>query len=393
MSDQKIIYMDNAATTQISHEVLCGMLPYLTTSYGNPSAVYSLGYEAKKAIEEARKKVAESINASPDEIFFTSGGTESDNWALRGTCDSLFRHMPCIPHVITSQIEHHAVMHTFEQIAKDGFVNMTFAPVGHYGGVLKNDFIDAIIPNETRLVSIMTANNETGTIQPIKFISEICEEKHIIFHTDAVQAYGHIPIDVKKMKVDLLSVSGHKVHAPKGVGFLYIRKGSIDISNFMYGGAQERKRRAGTENVAGIVGLGIAAERCSVNSSEGWDDVERIRVIRNYMMERILNDIPKSFLNGESKERCLPNILNISFLDIEGESLAMALNLRGICISTGSACTTGDVSPSYVLKAMGRTDEAAHGAIRISLSRYNTMEEADIVCSAIKEEVERLRKF
>lgn len=389
--ENAMIYMDNAATTRISTRVLGAMMPYLTENYGNPSSVYELGMKSYTAISTARKQIADSIGAEPNEIFFTSGGTESDNWAIKGTCETFLLHRGETPHIISSVVEHHAVLEPCHHVGKMYGVHSTFIGVDREGIVDVEQLEQSIQPN-TKLISVMMANNEIGTIQPIKEIGEIARKNHIIFHVDAVQAYGQIPIDVKRLGIDMMSVSGHKVHAPKGTGFLYVRKGSLPIEKLMHGGGQERAKRAGTENVPGIAGLGMAAEQITDNFSAGDIKNKEIAKMRDHIIHRLLDEVDGVRVNGSMIHR-LPNNISLLFDNVVGETLVLALSLRGICVSSGSACTSGSLDPSHVLTAIGRTDEEAHEALRITLSMYNTMEEADIVVDAIKEEVQRLRRF
>lgn len=379
----KKIYMDYAATTFTKPEVLDEMIPYFTEHYGNPSSIYSISRETKRAIDNARDKVAKALNADPQEIYFTGGGSESDNWALKGIA---FANRNKGNHIITSKIEHHAILHTCEFLEKNGF-EVTYLDVDSEGFINLEELKAAIKPT-TILVSIMTANNEIGTIQPIKEIGAICREKKVYFHTDAVQAVGHIEMDVKDMNIDALSLSGHKIYGPKGIGVLYIRKG-IKIVNLIHGGAQERARRAGTENVPGIVGFGKAVE-LAMESMEKRTS-EEIK-LRDYLIERVLTEIPYSRLNGHRTNR-LPNNTNFCFRFIEGESLLIMLDMKGIAGSSGSACTSGSLDPSHVLLAIGLPHEIAHGSLRLTLSEYTTKEEIDYTVDAIKEIVEKLRQM
>lgn len=382
MSDtKKIIYLDNAATTQTAPEVLEEMLPYFTEYYGNPSSVYSFADKAKEAVDRARSILAKAIGAKTDEIYFTGGGSESDNWALKAAAEA-YRDKG--KHLITTKIEHHAILHTCEYLEKQGY-EVTYLDVDEYGTVDPKEVEKAIRP-DTILISVMTANNEIGTIQPIEKIGAIAKEHGVLFHTDAVQAFGHIPLDVEAMHIDLLSASGHKLNGPKGIGFLYIRKG-VKIRSLIHGGAQERQRRAGTHNVPGIVGFGKAAELALA----GMD--ERIAYetkLRDHLIERVLKEIPYSRLNGE-KENRLPNNANFCFRFIEGESMLILLDRQGICASSGSACTSGSLDPSHVLLAIGLPHEIAHGSLRITLSEKTTKEELDFTVDRLKEIIERLR--
>ncbi len=377
------IYMDNAATTRVTEPVFEAMRPYFGEIYGNPMSVHSFGREARKGVEEARRQVAAALNAEPSEIYFTGCGTESDNWAIRGAAYANLRKGK---HLITTQIEHHAVLHTCEQLEREGF-NVTYLPVDEFG-VVRMDALKAAIRPDTTLISVMAANNEIGTIQPIEEIAKLAKERGILFHTDAVQAIGSLSFDVKAMGIDLLSLSGHKFHAPKGVGALYIRNG-VRLQRLIQGGAQERTQRAGTENVASIVGLGkaiaLAAENIDRHNAQ-------LTAVRDRLIDRILAEIPYTRLNGHRTQR-LPGNCNISFRFIEGESLLLALDLKGIAGSSGSACTSGSLDPSHVLLAIGLPHEIAHGSLRLSLSEENTIEQADRVVDALKEIVARLRSM
>lgn len=377
------IYMDNAATTRVTEPVFEAMRPYFGEIYGNPMSVHSFGREARKGVEEARRQVAAALNAEPSEIYFTGCGTESDNWAIRGAAYANLRKGK---HLITTQIEHHAVLHTCEQLEREGF-NVTYLPVDEFG-VVRMDALKAAIRPDTTLISVMAANNEIGTIQPIEEIAKLAKERGILFHTDAVQAIGSLLFDVKAMGIDLLSLSGHKFHAPKGVGALYIRNG-VRLQRLIQGGAQERTQRAGTENVASIVGLGkaiaLAAENIDRHNAQ-------LTAVRDRLIDRILAEIPYTRLNGHRTQR-LPGNCNISFRFIEGESLLLALDLKGIAGSSGSACTSGSLDPSHVLLAIGLPHEIAHGSLRLSLSEENTIEQADRVVDALKEIVARLRSM
>ncbi len=380
---KNIIYLDNAATTRVKPEVAEAMMPYFTEHYGNPSSVYDFSSPAKQAVQEAREIIAGSMGAQAREIYFTGCGTEADNWAIKATADA-YREKG--NHIITSRIEHHAVLHTCQYLEKQGF-EVTYLDVDENGIVKLEELKKAIRPT-TILISIMFANNEIGTIQPIGQIGEIAKENNILFHTDAVQAYGHLPIHVDELHIDMMSASGHKINGPKGVGFLYIRTG-VKIRSFMHGGAQERKRRAGTENVPGIVGFGKAA-RIAMDTME-----ERIRhetELRDYLMERVMEEIPYTRINGDRVNR-LPNNANFAFQFIEGESLLIMLDSKGICGSSGSACTSGSLDPSHVLLAIGLPHEIAHGSLRLTMSEENTREEMDFVVESIKEIVERLRNM
>ena len=377
----KTIYLDNAATTQVYPEVLETMLPYFTEYYGNPSAIYSFAGEAKRAVDEARKNVAELINARTDDIYFTGGGSESDNWALKATAEAYASRGK---HIITSTIEHHAILHTCEYLEKKGY-EITYVNVDE-NGTIRMDELKAAIRPDTILISVMSANNEIGTIQPIAEIGKLAHEHDILFHTDAVQAFGHIPLDVEAMNIDMLSASGHKINGPKGIGVMYIRKG-VKILSFIHGGAQERKRRAGTHNVPGIVGIGKAAEIAKNTMQER--SAKEIS-LRDHLIERVLNEIPYVRLNGDRTNR-LPNNANFCFRFIEGESMLILLDQAGICGSSGSACTSGSLDPSHVLLAIGLPHEIAHGSLRLTLSEKNTMEEIDYTVDELKKIIERLR--
>lgn len=379
----EIIYFDNAATTPIRPEVYDAMRPYIESCYGNPSSVYKLARESKKAIDLARKQVADAINADSGEIFFTGCGSESDNWAIKGVALAL---KDKGKHIITTNIEHHAILHTCEFLEENGY-EVTYIPVDEYGMVSADDIKKAIRP-DTILVSVMTANNEIGTIEPIKEIGAVCREKGVYFHTDAVQAVGHIKIDVKEMNIDLLSLSGHKIGAPKGIGALYIKKG-VKIKNLIHGGQQEKGKRAGTENVIGIVALGKAIE---LAVSEMEDTMERLKYLRDKIINGVLKNIEYSRLNGHPEER-LPGNVNISFEFIEGESMLLMLDAKGICASSGSACTSGSLDPSHVLLAIGLPHEKAHGSLRISLGYQNTEEEVDKLLEVLPPIVQRLREM
>ena len=379
----EIIYFDNAATTPIRPEVYDAMRPYIESCYGNPSSVYKLARESKKAIDLARKQVADAINADSGEIFFTGCGSESDNWAIKGVALAL---KDKGKHIITTNIEHHAILHTCEFLEENGY-EVTYIPVDEYGMVSADDIKKAIRP-DTILVSVMTANNEIGTIEPIKEIGAVCREKGVYFHTDAVQAVGHIKIDVKEMNIDLLSLSGHKIGAPKGIGALYIRKG-VKIKNLIHGGQQEKGKRAGTENVIGIAALGKAIE---LAVSEMEDTTERLKYLRDKIINGVLKNIEYSRLNGHPEER-LPGNVNISFEFIEGESMLLMLDAKGICASSGSACTSGSLDPSHVLLAIGLPHEKAHGSLRISLGYQNTEEEVDKLLEVVTPIVQRLREM
>ena len=377
------IYLDNAATTKTAPEVVEAMLPYFTESYGNPSSIYSLGSAAKKAVMESREYIASTIGAKNNEIYFTGGGSEADNWALVATAEAYASRGR---HIITSKIEHHAILHTCEYLEKRGY-EITYIDVDE-NGILKLEELKAAIRQDTILISIMFANNEIGTIQPIKEIGQIAREYDVLFHTDAVQAYGHLPIDVDEMNIDMLSASAHKLHGPKGIGFLYIRKG-LKLRSFIHGGAQERKRRAGTENVPGIVGFGTAV---SIAVSEMEERVRSESGVRDYLIEKIEKAIPYCRLNGHRTKR-LPNNVNFSFQFVEGESLLIMLDMEGICASSGSACTSGSLDPSHVLLAIGLPHEIAHGSLRMTLSGDTTKEDVDFVVEKLTGIVEKLRSM
>lgn len=381
--EKRFIYADNAATTAVSEKVLNAMLPHFTKAYGNASSIYKLGRDAQRDIEEARAKVAKALGADPKEIFFTSCGSESDNWAIKGVAENMAKRGK--KHIITSVFEHHAVLHTCEYLEKHGF-EVTYVPVSSDGFVNPEDIKNAIRP-DTALVTIMYANNEIGTIQPIEEIAKICKEKKVIFHTDAVQAVGHIDIDVKKQGIDMLSLSGHKIHAQKGIGVLYVRKGIV-LPNLIHGGGQERGKRAGTENVPAIVGLGVAIEEATKNISE---KNSKILPRRNKLIDGILK-LPYTRLNGDREKR-LPGNLNISIEGIEGESLLLMLDMNGICASSGSACTSGSLDPSHVLLAIGLKHEVAHGSLRLSIEDDVTDEDVDYILEVIPKVVERLRSM
>lgn len=383
MNEKKYIYLDNAATTKVLKEVVEKMLPYYEEKYFNPSSIYSPSQDVKEDLENARKYLASTINCKPNEIYFTSCGTESDNWAIKGTAQKLKSKGN---HIITSTIEHHAVLHTVKALEKEGF-EISYCPVDEKG-IVKLDELKKLIRKDTILISIMMANNEIGTIQPIEEIGKIARENDIYFHTDAVQAYGHIPIDVEKQNIDMLSVSAHKFNGPKGIGFLYIKKG-INILNFMDGGAQERNKRAGTENVASIVGMSIAAKI----AHEHMDENAKIEIkVRDHLIDRILKEIPYTRLNGD-KDKRLPNNVNISFEYIEGESMLLNLDFLGIYASSGSACTSGSLDPSHVLLAIGLPHEKAHGSLRLTLDNTITIEDADFVVDNLKDIVKDLREM
>ncbi len=376
-----MMYLDTAATTKTASEVVEAMLPYFTEKYGNPSSVYSFASGNKEAISEQRDVIAEALGAKGNEIYFTAGGSESDNWALKAAAEA---YGDKGNHIITTKIEHHAILHTAEYLEKRGF-EVTYLDVDEDGKVSLEDLKKAIRPS-TILISVMYANNEIGTIQPIREIGEIAHENGILFHTDAVQAFGQVPIQVDECHIDMLSASGHKLNGPKGIGFLYIRRG-VKIRSFVHGGAQERKRRAGTENVPGIIGLGTAVRRAAATMEERGKKESRLR---DHMISRIMEEIPYCRLNGHKADR-LPNNVNVSFQFVEGESLLIMLDGKGICASSGSACTSGSLDPSHVLLAIGLPHEIAHGSLRMTLGEETTEEEIDYVVDCLKEIVGRLR--
>lgn len=379
----KFIYLDHAATTQTKPEVVDAMLPYFTEFYGNPSSVYKFSNKGKEAILNARTTIANSLNTEVTNIYFTAGGSEADNWALKATAEA---YSAKGKHIITSKIEHHAILHTCEWLEKQGY-EITYIDVDE-NGILKLDQLEEAIRPDTILVSVMFANNEIGTIQPIKEIGELCKKNGVLFHTDAVQAYGQLPIDVEALHIDMLSASGHKLNGPKGIGFLYIRKG-VKIRSFVHGGAQERSRRAGTENLPGIVGFGKAVEIAfETMEARAKHETE----LRDYVMDKVLAKIPYTRVNGHKTNR-LPNNINFSFQFIEGESLLIMLDMAGICGSSGSACTSGSLDPSHVLLAIGLPHEIAHGSLRLTLGEENTKEEMDYVIDQLKRIVERLRSM
>ena len=378
---KKVIYLDNAATTKVRPEVVEAMLPFYTEFYGNPSAVYEFSTPCKEALAKARETVANALGAKDNEIYFTNGGSESDNWALIATAEA---YASKGKHIITTKIEHHAILHTCEYLEKRGY-EITYLPVDEFGSVSIEELKKAIRP-DTILISVMFANNEIGTIQPIKEIGAIAKEHGILFHTDAVQAYAQIPINVDEYNIDMLSVSGHKFGGPKGIGFLYIRKG-LKLRSFIHGGAQERKRRAGTENITGIVGIAKAVEIAFATMDER---IKHETEVRDYAIKRILAEVPYCRLNGDAQKR-VPNNINISFQFIEGESLLIMLDMAGICASSGSACTSGSLDPSHVLLAIGLPHEIAHGSLRMTIGEETTKEDMDYVVDNIKEIVTKLR--
>ena len=379
----RLIYLDNAATTKTAPEVVEAMLPYFSENYGNPSSVYSFASKNKDAVTEQREIIARALGAKSNEIYFTAGGTESDNWALKATAEAYASRGK---HIITTKIEHHAILHTGEYLEGRGF-EVTYLDVDDKGLVRPED-VEAAIRPDTILISVMFANNEIGTIEPIKEIGEIARRHNVLFHTDAVQAFGQVPINVDELGVDMLSASGHKLNGPKGIGFLYIRKG-VKIRSFIHGGAQERKRRAGTENVPGIIGLGKAVERAVATMAER--SAKEIG-LRDHLISRVLEEIPYCRLYGDSVDS-LPNNANFSFRFIEGESLLIMLDMKGICASSGSACTSGSLDPSHVLLAIGLPHEIAHGSLRLTLGEETTREDIDYVVDSLKEIVARLREM
>lgn len=380
---KKVIYLDNAATTKVHPEVVEAMLPYFTEHYGNPSSVYDFSTPCKKAMAHAREVIANSLGANENEIYFTNGGSESDNWALKAAAEA---YASKGKHIITTQIEHHAILHTGQYLEQRGF-EVTYLPVDE-NGVVSIEALKAAIRPDTILISVMFANNEIGTIQPIKEIGEIAKAHGILFHTDAVQAYCHEPIDVNEYHIDMLSASAHKFNGPKGVGFLYIRKG-LKLRSFIHGGAQERKRRAGTENVPGIVGMGKAVEIAQAHLEE---NKKKEAELRDHLISRIMSEVPFTRLNGHPTQR-LSNNANFAFQFIEGESLLIMLDMDGICGSSGSACTSGSLDPSHVLLAIGLPHEIAHGSLRLTLSDETTKEDIDYTVDSIKKVVERLRSM
>ncbi len=380
---KRFIYADNAATTKLDPQALEAMMPYLTNEYGNPSSLYDFGQRARAAVDAARAKVAKAIGADANEIYFTNGGSESDNWAIKGIAHKMAKKGK--KHIVSSAFEHHAVLHTLESLEKEGF-EVTLLPV-HENGIVRVSELKRVLRDDTALVTVMFANNEIGTVQPIAEIGEVCREKGIVFHTDAVQAVGNVHIDVKTMNIDMLSMSGHKFHGPKGTGALYIRKGIV-IPNLVDGGAQERGRRAGTENTPGIVGMGCAIEKACSTIDERE---KKMREISNRVIDGALK-IEKSRLNGDREQR-LPGNVNISFEGVEGESLILLLDSEGICSSSGSACTSGSLDPSHVLLAIGLKHEVAHGSLRLTFSDGNTLDDADRILEVLPGIIDRLRKM
>lgn len=380
---EKIIYLDNAATTPVRPEVVDAMLPYFTEKFGNPSSVYEFASKNKIVVDKARETLAKSLGSETNEIYFTAGGSESDNWAIIGTAEA---YKDKGNHIITSKIEHHAVLHTCQYLEKNGF-DITYVDVDE-NGIIKLEELKRAIRPTTILISVMFANNEIGTLQPVKEIGKTAKENNIIFHTDAVQAYAHVDIDVNELNIDMLSASGHKLNGPKGIGFLYIRKG-LKLKSFIHGGAQERQRRAGTENVPGIVGFGKAVEIAMTDLEERKEKETRMR---DMLIKRVLEEIPYVRLNGHRTQR-LSNNANFSFQFIEGESLLIMLDMKHICASSGSACTSGSLDPSHVLLAIGLPHEIAHGSLRITLNEDVTEEDINYVVDSIKEIVEKLRSM
>lgn len=377
----KLVYADNAATTKVSDAVFDAILPYIKENYGNPSSIYSVGRVAHKAIEVARAQVAAAINAKPAEIYFTGCGSESDNWAIKSTAAAMAKKGKT--HIITTAFEHHAVLHTCMTLEKSGFT-VTYLPVSA-DGYVKAAQVEAAITDKTALVTVMYANNEIGTIQPISEIGQVCRKKGVYFHTDAVQAIGNVPIDVEAQSIDMLSLSGHKIHAPKGVGALYVKRG-VPLNNFIDGGAQERNRRGGTENLSGIVGLGVAMEHaCATIESR----VKKVSALSDRLTKTILATIPKTSLNGGTNRLC--GNVNISFFGVEGEALLLRLDMMGICGSSGSACTSGSLDPSHVLMALGMPHVLAHGSLRLSLNEYNTDEDVDYILEVLPSVIKTIR--
>nr|WP_296267294.1 cysteine desulfurase NifS [uncultured Merdimonas sp.] len=379
----RFLYLDNAATTKTAPEVVDAMLPYFTEKFGNPSSVYQFAAENKTVVDEQREIIARSLGAKSKEIYFTAGGSEADNWALKATAEA---YQSKGRHIITTKIEHHAILHTAEYLERQGY-EVTYLDVDEDGKIRLEDLEAAIRP-DTILISVMAANNEIGTVEPIREIGEIAHAHGILFHTDAVQAYGHLPINVDECHIDMLSASGHKLNGPKGVGFLYIRTG-VKIRSFIHGGAQERKRRAGTENVPGIVGMGTAVKRAFETMKERTG---KEKEVRDYLISRVLEEIPYCRLNGHRTDR-LPNNANFSFQFVEGESLLIRLDMKGICASSGSACTSGSLDPSHVLLAIGLPHEIAHGSLRLTINEEITRDDIDYVVDSLKEIVEGLRNM
>lgn len=380
---EKLIYLDNAATTALRPEVFEAMKPYFLENYSNPNSVYTFAQQSKKAVDEAREAIAGLIGAKPNEIYFTAGGSESDNWAIKG-CAEAFASKG--KHIITTKIEHHAVLHTCQYLEKKG-IEVTYLDVDENGMISLEQLEQAIRP-DTVLISIMFANNEIGTIEPVREIGAIAKKHGVLFHTDAVQAFGHVPVQVDELNIDMLSASAHKFHGPKGIGFFYMRN-SVKLGAYLHGGAQERSRRAGTSNVPGIIGMAKAAQLAAADMEENG---KKIAAVRDHLIERVLAEVPFARLNGHREKR-LPNNVNFCFRFIEGESLLIMLDQRGICASSGSACTSGSLDPSHVLLAIGLPHEIAHGSLRLTLSAETTMEDVDYVADSIKAVVERLRSM
>ena len=379
----RMIYLDNAATTRVHPEVFAAMTPFFTEEYGNPSAIYGFAQSAKNAVDHARETIAKSIGANTEEIYFTGGGSESDNWALKATAEA---YVSKGKHIITSKIEHHAILHTAQWLEKQGY-EITYLDVDE-NGLIDPEQLEKAIRPDTILISIMAANNEIGTIEPLKEIGKIAHEHGVLFHTDAVQAFAHIPLNVDEMNIDMLSASGHKINGPKGIGILYIRKG-VKIRSFIHGGAQERSRRAGTHNVPGIVGMAKATEL----STEKMEERNKYEIeLRDYLIDRVLSEIPYSRLNGDRTRR-LPNNANFCFRFIEGESMLILLDQNGIYGSSGSACTSGSLDPSHVLLAIGLPHEIAHGSLRLTISEETTKEDIDYTVDRLKEIIARLRSM
>ncbi len=379
----RFVYADNGATTPVSKKVVEAIIPYMTEHYGNPSSLYEVGQVAHRAVEKARQQVATALNAKADEIYFTSGGSEADNWAIRGA--ALNGAKKGKKHLITTKIEHHAVLHTMDKLEKEGFT-VTYLDV-YDNGIVKVEDVEKAITDETCLVTIMFANNEIGTIQPIKEIGALCRSKGVLFHTDAVQAVGHVKVDVEDMNIDMLSLSGHKFHATKGIGALYCKKG-IRLPNLIEGGAQEKGRRAGTENVPGIVGLGVAITEMCESLEE---NAKKVAALRDRLFEGA-SKISHSRINGDREHR-LPGNFSMCFEGVEGESLLLMLDFKGVCASSGSACTSGSLDPSHVLLAIGLKHEVAHGSLRLSLSEYNTEEDVDYILEVLPPIIDRLRSM
>jgi cysteine desulfurase len=378
---KRFVYADNSATTKINEDVLAEMMPYLTEHYGNASSIYSVGRDSRRAVDAAREKVAKALGAKPQEIYFTAGGSESDNWAIKGSMDVLKAKGKT--HIITTNFEHHAVLHTCQYMEKHGF-EVTYLPVNSEGYVTPEQ-VEAAIQENTGLVTIMYANNEIGTIQPIAEIGAVCRKKKVLFHTDAVQAVGNVPIDVAAQNIDMLSLSGHKIYGPKGIGVLYIRTG-VRVENLIHGGAQERNKRAGTENLAGIVGLGKAIELATADIPA---KIAKVSKLRDHFIQEA-SKISHSRLNGGLEHRLCGNI-NMSFEAVEGEALLLMLDLNGICASSGSACTSGSLDPSHVLLAIGLPHEIAHGSLRISINEHTTQEDVDYMLEVLPQVIARLR--